>query len=124
MEATGSCLTNKYSEGYASKRYYEGQQVIDQVEELAIARVRSLFAKTRAVGTGEDDLHVNVQPYSGSPANLAVYLAFCKAGDTIMGLSLASGGHLTHGARSVDQRKVFQERAVRRAQERLPHRHG
>ncbi len=97
MEATGSCLTNKYSEGYASKRYYEGQQVIDQVEELAIARVRSLFAKTRAVGTGEDDLHVNVQPYSGSPANLAVYLAFCKAGDTIMGLSLASGGHLTHG---------------------------
>ena len=97
MEATGSCLTNKYSEGYARKRYYEGQQVIDQVEELAISRVKALFAKTRGRGEGQDDLHVNVQPYSGSPANLAVYLAFCQAGDTIMGLSLASGGHLTHG---------------------------
>ncbi len=97
MEATGSCLTNKYSEGYARKRYYEGQQVIDQVEELAISRVKALFAKTRGKGEGQDDLHVNVQPYSGSPANLAVYLAFCQAGDTIMGLGLASGGHLTHG---------------------------
>ena len=87
MEATGSVLTNKYSEGYAKKRYYEGQQVIDQVEELAIARLKKLF--------GAD--HVNVQPYSGSPANLAVYLAFCKAGDTIMGLGLPAGGHLTHG---------------------------
>src|SRR5256885_11056428 len=64
MEATGSCLTNKYSEGYAKKRYYEGQQVIDQVEELAIARLKKLFGAT-AIG-GEDDLHVNVQPYSGS----------------------------------------------------------
>ncbi len=87
MEATGSCLTNKYSEGYAKKRYYEGQQVIDQVEELACSRLRELFGAE----------HVNVQPYSGSPANLAVYLAFCNAGDTIMGLGLASGGHLTHG---------------------------
>src|SRR5438132_13849753 len=84
MEATGSCLTNKYSEGYAKKRYYEGQQVIDQVEELAIARLKQLFGAE----------HVNVQPYSGSPANLAVYLAFCNAGDTIMGLNLAAGGHL------------------------------
>lgn len=96
MEATGSCLTNKYSEGYAKKRYYEGQQVIDQVEELAIARLKKLFGATAAAG-GEDDLHVNVQPYSGSPANLAVYLAFCQAGDTVMGLNLAAGGHLTHG---------------------------
>jgi glycine hydroxymethyltransferase len=96
MEATGSCLTNKYSEGYARKRYYEGQAVIDQVEELAIARVKKLFGKTAAAG-GEDDLHVNVQPYSGSPANLAVYLAFCQAGDTVMGLGLPAGGHLTHG---------------------------
>jgi glycine hydroxymethyltransferase len=96
MEATGSCLTNKYSEGYARKRYYEGQQVIDQVEELAIARVRKLFGATAARG-GEDDLHVNVQPYSGSPANLAVYLAFCQPGDVIMGLGLPAGGHLTHG---------------------------
>jgi glycine hydroxymethyltransferase len=87
MQATGSCLTNKYSEGYAHKRYYEGQQVIDQVEELAIARLKGLFGAE----------HVNVQPYSGSPANLAVYLAFCSAGDTIMGLGLAAGGHLTHG---------------------------
>jgi glycine hydroxymethyltransferase len=87
MEATGSCLTNKYSEGYPKKRYYEGQQVIDQVEELAIARVKQLF--------GAD--HANVQPYSGSPANLAVYLAFCAPGDTIMGLGLPAGGHLTHG---------------------------
>ncbi len=95
MEATGSCLTNKYSEGYAGKRYYEGQQVIDQVEKLAIDRVRALFAKT-AKGSA-DDIHVNVQPYSGSPANLAVYLAFCQPGDTIMGLGLPFGGHLTHG---------------------------
>jgi glycine hydroxymethyltransferase len=87
MEATGSCLTNKYSEGYARKRYYEGQQVIDQVEELAIMRVKQLFGAE----------HANVQPYSGSPANLAVYFAFCQPGDTIMGLGLPAGGHLTHG---------------------------
>jgi len=86
-EATGSILTNKYSEGYAGKRYYEGQQIIDQVEELAVSRMKALFGAE----------HVNVQPYSGSPANLAVYLAFCQAGDPIMGLSLPSGGHLTHG---------------------------
>jgi glycine hydroxymethyltransferase len=87
MEATGSVLTNKYSEGYAHKRYYEGQQIVDQVEELAIARLKALFGAE----------HVNVQPYSGSPANLAVYFAFCQPGDTIMGLGLAAGGHLTHG---------------------------
>jgi glycine hydroxymethyltransferase len=87
MEATGSVLTNKYSEGYAHKRYYEGQQVVDQVEELAISRLKSLFGAE----------HVNVQPYSGSPANLAVYFAFCAPGDTIMGLALPAGGHLTHG---------------------------
>ena len=96
MEATGSCLTNKYSEGYAHKRYYEGQAVIDQVEELAIGRLKKLFAKTAAAG-GEDDIHVNVQPYSGSPANLAVYLAFLQPGDVVMGLGLPAGGHLTHG---------------------------
>lgn len=95
MEATGSCLTNKYSEGYARKRYYEGQAVIDRVEELAISRLRALFART-AEGA-EDDIHVNVQPYSGSPANLAVYLAFCQPGDVVMGLGLPAGGHLTHG---------------------------
>ncbi len=87
MEATGSVLTNKYSEGYAHKRYYEGQQIVDQVEELAIGRLKTLFGAE----------HVNVQPYSGSPANLAVYFAFCQPGDTIMGLALPAGGHLTHG---------------------------
>ncbi|MSP23679.1 MAG: serine hydroxymethyltransferase [Myxococcales bacterium] len=87
LEATGSVLTNKYSEGYAKKRYYQGQEYIDAVEELACARVAKLFGAE----------HVNVQPYSGSPANLAVYLAFAKPGDTIMGLGLPAGGHLTHG---------------------------
>jgi glycine hydroxymethyltransferase len=94
LEATGSCLTNKYSEGYARKRYYEGQENIDQVEELAIQRVRDLFT---AMAAAPGELHVNVQPYSGSPANLAVYLAFCQPGDTVMGLALPAGGHLTHG---------------------------
>jgi glycine hydroxymethyltransferase len=97
MEATGSCLTNKYSEGYPHKRYYEGQQVIDQVEELAKARVAKLFLQKPGAPVPEGDLHVNVQPYSGSPANLAVYLAFLKAGETVMGLGLPAGGHLTHG---------------------------
>src|SRR5580700_9061334 len=87
MEATGSVFTNKYSEGYAHKRYYEGQQAVDKVEELAIARLKGLFGAE----------HVNVQPYSGSPANLAVYFAFCSPGDTVMGLALPAGGHLTHG---------------------------
>jgi glycine hydroxymethyltransferase len=99
IEACGSVLTNKYSEGYPQKRYYEGQQVIDQVELLAQSRIRSLFtAKLPAeqkAAAGE--VHVNVQPYSGSPANLAVYMAFVKPGETIMGLGLPAGGHLTHG---------------------------
>ena len=87
LEATGSELTNKYSEGYAGKRYYEGQQIVDQVETLAIERAKALFGSE----------HANVQPYSGSPANLAVYTAFCQPGDTIMGMALPAGGHLTHG---------------------------
>jgi glycine hydroxymethyltransferase len=87
LEATGSVLTNKYSEGYAGRRYYEGQQFIDPVELLAAARAESLF--------GVD--HANVQPYSGSPANLAVYLAFAQPGDPVMGMALPMGGHLTHG---------------------------
>jgi glycine hydroxymethyltransferase len=87
LEATGTVLTNKYSEGYPGKRYYEGQQYIDPIETLAIERARALF--------GVD--HVNVQPYSGSPANLAVYLACAKPGDTVLGLALPMGGHLTHG---------------------------
>jgi glycine hydroxymethyltransferase len=87
LAATGSVLTNKYSEGYPGKRYYEGQQVIDPLETLAQSRARSLFGAE----------HANVQPYSGSPCNLAVYLAFLKPGDTVMGLGLPAGGHLTHG---------------------------
>jgi glycine hydroxymethyltransferase len=87
LEACGTVLQNKYSEGYPGKRYYEGQQLIDPIETLAIQRAKSLFAVD----------HANVQPYSGSPANLAVYLAFCQPGDTIMGMGLPAGGHLTHG---------------------------
>jgi len=87
LEASGSVLTNKYSEGYPGRRYYEGQQFIDPIETIAVQRAEDLF--------GVD--HANVQPYSGSPANLAVYLAFCRPGDTVMGMSLPMGGHLTHG---------------------------
>lgn len=87
LAATGTVLTNKYSEGYAGKRYYEGQQIIDQIETLAVDRAKALFGAE----------HANVQPYSGSPANLAVYFAFLKPGDTVMGMALPSGGHLTHG---------------------------
>ena len=87
LEATGTVLTNKYSEGYPGRRYYEGQQLIDPIESLAVERAQSLF--------GVD--HANVQPYSGSVANLAVYLAFTEPGDTVMGMALPMGGHLTHG---------------------------
>jgi glycine hydroxymethyltransferase len=87
LEAAGTVLTNKYSEGYPGRRYYEGQQAIDPLEKLAAGRAQALF--------GVD--HANVQPYSGSPANLAVYLAFASPGDTVMGMALPMGGHLTHG---------------------------
>ncbi|WP_455429977.1 serine hydroxymethyltransferase [Microbispora rosea] len=87
LEATGTVLTNKYSEGYPGKRYYEGQQVIDKIETLAVERAKSVFGVS----------HANVQPYSGSPANLAVYLAFLNPGDTVLGMGLPFGGHLTHG---------------------------
>ncbi len=97
LQATGSILTNKYSEGYAGKRYYEGQQIIDQIESLAIQRAKELFGAE----------HVNVQPYSGSPANVAVYLAFLKPGDSILGMDLPHGGHLTHGAKVSISGKYF-----------------
>src|SRR5436305_11631659 len=87
LEASGTVLTNKYSEGYPGRRYYEGQQFIDPIETLAAERAQALF--------GVD--HANVQPYSGSPANLAVFLAFLQPGDTVMGMALPMGGHLTHG---------------------------
>jgi glycine hydroxymethyltransferase len=88
MRATGSVLTNKYSEGYPGKRYYGGNQIVDTIEDLARDRVRALFGAE----------HANVQPHSGANANLGVYLALLEAGDTVMGLSLDHGGHLTHGS--------------------------
>jgi glycine hydroxymethyltransferase len=87
MEATGSIFTNKYSEGYPGKRYYGGQENVDLVEQLAIDRAKELFHVD----------HVNVQPYSGSPANAAVYFGLLEYGDTIMGMKLDHGGHITHG---------------------------
>ena len=87
LEAMGSVFTNKYSEGYAGKRYYGGNEVVDDMESLAVNRAKLLF--------GAD--HVNVQPLSGSPANLAVYMAVCKPGDKVLGLKLDHGGHLSHG---------------------------
>jgi glycine hydroxymethyltransferase len=97
LEAGGSVLNNKYSEGYPGKRYYEGQQVVDQVENLAKERLAALY--------GAD--HVNVQPYSGSPANLGVYFAFLDPGDVTMGMSLDGGGHLTHGHKVSISGKYF-----------------
>jgi len=97
MLASGSCLTNKYSEGYPGRRYYEGQQVTDLVEKLAQERAKKLFKAD----------HANVQPYSGSVANLAAYLALAQPGDTIMGLSLPHGGHLTHGWKVTASGKIF-----------------
>jgi glycine hydroxymethyltransferase len=88
MRATGSSLTNKYAEGYPGKRYYGGNQVIDQVEDLARDRAKALFGAE----------HANVQPHSGANANVAVYLALLDAGDTVLGMSLDQGGHLTHGS--------------------------
>jgi glycine hydroxymethyltransferase len=87
IQAMGSIFNNKYSEGYSHKRYYGGQEFVDKMEDIAVERAKQLF----------NTPHANVQPYSGSPANLAVYLACCSPGDTIMGLNLQDGGHLTHG---------------------------
>ena len=98
MTATGSCLTNKYSEGYPGKRYYEGQQVTDLIEGVAISRAKRIFKAD----------HANVQPYSGSVANLAAFNALIKPGDRIMGLALSSGGHLTHGSKHSITSKFFE----------------
>ena len=88
MHATGSILTNKYSEGYPGKRYYGGNGIVDEIEALAISRVKQLFGAE----------HANVQPHSGASANMAVYLGLLNPGDTVLGLSLDHGGHLTHGS--------------------------
>ena len=97
LEALGSILTDKYSEGYLGKRYYGGNQVIDQIENLAIERAKEAFNVPYA----------NVQPYSGSPANFAVYLAVCNPGDTIMGQNLPDGGHISHGWKINITSKIF-----------------
>lgn len=88
LEAQGSVLTNKYAEGYPSKRYYGGCEFVDQAEQLAIDRAKEIFGAE----------HANVQPHSGSQANMAVYMAVCQPGDTVLGMNLAHGGHLTHGS--------------------------
>ncbi|MCW8892839.1 MAG: beta-eliminating lyase-related protein, partial [Deltaproteobacteria bacterium] len=88
LEAQGSVLTNKYAEGYPAKRYYGGCEFVDVAEQLAIDRAKELFGAE----------HANVQPHSGSQANMAVYMAVCQPGDTVLGMNLAHGGHLTHGS--------------------------
>ena len=97
LEAMGSCLTNKYAEGYPNARYYNGCENIDEIESLAIERAKELFKAE----------HANVQPHSGSNANLAVFLACLNAGDTFMGMSLTAGGHLSHGAPFNVSGKIF-----------------
>jgi glycine hydroxymethyltransferase len=97
LQAQGSILTNKYAEGYPSKRYYGGCEFVDQVETLAIERICKLFGAEAA----------NVQPHSGSQANMAVYMALMSAGETFMGMSLSHGGHLTHGSPANFSGKLF-----------------
>jgi glycine hydroxymethyltransferase len=111
LEATGSVLTNKYSEGYPGRRYYEGQVNIDAIESLAVERAKAVFGAE----------HANVQPYSGSPCNLAVYLAFLQPGDKVMGMALPAGGHLTHGWNVSITGKYFQpvQYGVRRDTKRI-----
>lgn len=99
-EALGSCFTSKYSEGAIRKRYYQGQENADKIEQLAIERAKIAFKLP-------EDWHVNVQSYSGSPANLAVYFALCKPGDVVVGLGLNSGGHLSHGHKVSVTGKLF-----------------
>jgi glycine hydroxymethyltransferase len=111
MEATGGVMTNKYAEGYPGKRYYGGCEFVDAAESLAIARAKALFNAD----------HVNVQPHSGAQANMAVYMAMLKPGDTILGMNLAHGGHLTHGHPLNFSGKYFHvvPYGVRREDERL-----
>ena len=98
MEAVGTCLTNKYAEGYPGRRYYGGCEVVDEVEQLAIDRAKQLFGVEYA----------NVQPHSGAQANAAVMLAVLKPGDKILGLDLSHGGHLTHGSTANYSGKIYQ----------------
>jgi glycine hydroxymethyltransferase len=104
MAAQGSVLTNKYAEGYPGKRYYGGCEYVDIAEQLAIDRARALFGAE----------HANVQPHSGSQANQAVFFSVLKPGDKIMGMSLAHGGHLTHGAKVNLSGKLFEKKKERK----------
>lgn len=97
LEALATVLTDKYSEGYPGRRYYGGNEFVDKVENLAIARAKEAFGV----------VHANVQPYSGTPANTAVYLACCEVGDVIMGQNLADGGHLSHGAKATFSARLY-----------------
>ena len=103
LEAAGSPLTNKYAEGYPGKRYYGGCEYVDIVEQLAIDRAKQLFGAE----------HVNVQPHSGAQANTAVYFAILEPGDTILGLDLSHGGHLTHGMKINVSGRTFYDRSTR-----------
>ena len=100
LEAVGSVLTNKYAEGYPAKRYYNGCEFVDQAETLAIERAKKLFGAQ----------HANVQPHSGSQANFGAYIALIQPGDTVLAMSLAQGGHLTHGNRDA---RLCRDRASR-----------
>lgn len=100
LECLGSCLTNKYSEGHIGVRYYGGNQYIDEIESLCVKRALKAYDLDPKVWA------INVQPYSGSPANLEAYLAVLSPGDTIMGLDLPSGGHLTHGYQTEEGKKI------------------
>ena len=97
LKASGSILTNKYAEGYPGKRYYDGCEVIDEIESIAIDRLKELF----------DVKFVNVQAHSGSSANIAVYMSLLTPGDTVLGMSLDAGGHLTHGSKVNFSGKLF-----------------
>src|SRR6185436_14323850 len=97
LRAAGSVFTNKYSEGYPGKRYYGGQDFTDKVEQLAIDRAKKLFKCD----------HANVQPHSGAPANVAVYFAWLEPGDTVLGMKLDHGGHLTHGHPVTTMAKLY-----------------
>ncbi len=114
LECQGSVLTNKYAEGYPGRRYYGGCEWVDVSEQLAIDRAKALFGAE----------HANVQPHSGSQANAAVYHALLQPGETIMGLSLAHGGHLTHGMKINVSGRLYDIAAVRGRSREQPDRHG
>ena len=112
MQAVGSVLTNKYAEGYPGRRYYGGCEYVDVVEDLARDRAKQLFGAE----------HANVQPHSGSQANMAVYFAGLQPGDTVLGLDLAHGGHLTHGMKLNFSGKLYHFHQLRRDARYAPHR--